>query len=139
MELAIGLGVIIVLFAAVLFFIFVLASAVRIVQEYQRGVVFRLGRVREGAKGPGLIFLIPIADRMVKVDLRTVSMGVPPTATMRPGINLREHHYEPRRVTAPTSRGPFLEGLRAFSYFKAANILRLEDALPPLPPVYLRR
>ncbi|MDQ3842319.1 MAG: SPFH domain-containing protein, partial [Actinomycetota bacterium] len=78
MELAIGLGVIIVLFAAVLFFIFVLASAVRIVQEYQRGVVFRLGRVREGAKGPGLIFLIPIADRMVKVDLRTVSMGVPP-------------------------------------------------------------
>src|SRR5215210_2111666 len=78
MELAIGLGIIIVLFAAVLFFIFVLASAVRIVQEYQRGVVFRLGRVREGAKGPGLIFLIPIADRMVKVDLRTVSMGVPP-------------------------------------------------------------
>ena len=66
------------MFAAVLFFIFVLASAVRIVQEYQRGVVFRLGRVREGAKGPGLIFLIPIADRMVKVDLRTVSMGVPP-------------------------------------------------------------
>ena len=66
------------MFAAVLFFIFVLASAVRIVQEYQRGVVFRLGRIREGAKGPGLIFLIPIADRMVKVDLRTVSMGVPP-------------------------------------------------------------
>src|SRR5215213_9753760 len=78
MDLAIGLGVIIVLFTAVLFFIFVLVSAVRVVQEYQRGVVFRLGRVREGAKGPGLIFLMPIADRMVKVDLRTVSMGVPP-------------------------------------------------------------
>src|SRR5215217_5842716 len=78
MEIAIGFGAIIVLFAAVLFFIFILASAVRIIQEYQRGVVFRLGRVREGAKGPGLIFLIPIADRMVKVDLRTVSMAVPP-------------------------------------------------------------
>ncbi len=78
MELAIGFGAIIVLFAAVLFLIFILASAVRIVQEYQRGVVFRLGRVQEVAKGPGLIFLIPVVDRMVKIDLRTVSMAVPP-------------------------------------------------------------
>jgi regulator of protease activity HflC (stomatin/prohibitin superfamily) len=74
----VAFGAIIILFAAVLFLIFILASTVRIVQEYERGVVFRLGRVREGAKGPGLIFLIPIVDRMMKVDLRTVSMGVPP-------------------------------------------------------------
>lgn len=56
--------------------IIVLATAVRIVQEYERGVIFRLGRVM-GAKGPGLFFIIPIIDRMVKVDLRTVTLDVP--------------------------------------------------------------
>ena len=53
-----------------------LATAVRIVKEYERGVVFRLGRV-QGAKGPGLFFLIPVIDKMVKVDLRTITLDVP--------------------------------------------------------------
>src|SRR3712207_3010081 len=75
---AAGFGAFVVLIAALLLVVFVLASAVRIVQEYERGVVFRLGRVREGAKGPGLILLVPVVDRMIKMDLRTVSMGVPP-------------------------------------------------------------
>ncbi len=57
--------------------IVILAAAVRIVQEYERGVVFRLGRVIAGAKGPGLFFIIPIIDRMIKVDLRTVTLDVP--------------------------------------------------------------
>jgi hypothetical protein len=61
-----------------LFVIFLLASAVRIVNEYERGVIFRLGRVQGTAKGPGLFFLIPIVDRMVKIDLRTITMDVPP-------------------------------------------------------------
>ena len=52
------------------------AQSIRILAEYQRGVVFRLGRVIK-AKGPGLIFLIPIVDRMVRVDLRTVTMMCP--------------------------------------------------------------
>lgn len=52
------------------------ASAIRVVQEYERGVIFRLGRV-QGAKGPGLFFIIPWIDRMIKVDLRTVTMDVP--------------------------------------------------------------
>jgi regulator of protease activity HflC (stomatin/prohibitin superfamily) len=73
-----GIGSIIVLFAVVLFVIFILGSAVRIVNEYERGVIFRLGRVQGTAKGPGLFFLIPIVDRMVKIDLRTVTMDVPP-------------------------------------------------------------
>jgi regulator of protease activity HflC (stomatin/prohibitin superfamily) len=55
-----------------------LASAIRIVQEYERGVIFRLGRVLPGARGPGLFFIIPIIDRMVKVNLQTVTMNVPP-------------------------------------------------------------
>jgi regulator of protease activity HflC (stomatin/prohibitin superfamily) len=54
-----------------------LAASVRIVQEYERGVIFRLGRVISGAKGPGLFFIIPIVDRMMKVDLRTVTLDVP--------------------------------------------------------------
>ncbi len=54
-----------------------LASSVRVLREYERGVIFRLGRLI-GAKGPGLFFLIPFIDRMVKVSLRTVVMDVPP-------------------------------------------------------------
>ncbi|MCK4271049.1 slipin family protein [bacterium] len=57
--------------------IFILASAVRVLKEYERGVIFRLGRL-VGAKGPGLILLIPIVDKMTKVSLRTVAMDVPP-------------------------------------------------------------
>ena len=63
--------------AVVLFALFVIISmAVKIVSEYERGVIFRLGRLI-GAKGPGLFFIIPFVDRMVKVDLRVVTMDVP--------------------------------------------------------------
>jgi regulator of protease activity HflC (stomatin/prohibitin superfamily) len=61
---------------AVIFFIFFLASAIKILREYERGVVFRLGRVR-GPKGPGLIIIIPVIDKLVKVSLRLVAMDVP--------------------------------------------------------------
>lgn len=63
-------------FIAILFVVIILANAVRILREYERGVIFRLGRLI-AAKGPGLIFLIPIVDRMVKVSLRTVVLDVP--------------------------------------------------------------
>ena len=58
--------------------IFFLASAIKILNEYERGVIFRLGRVLGSPKGPGLIILIPIVDRMVKVSLRTVVLDIPP-------------------------------------------------------------
>ncbi|OPX92433.1 MAG: FtsH protease regulator HflK [Syntrophorhabdus sp. PtaB.Bin006] len=57
--------------------VFFLASAIRILNEYERGVIFRLGRVLGSPKGPGLIILIPVIDRMVKVSLRTVVLDVP--------------------------------------------------------------
>lgn len=57
--------------------VIIIASAIRVLREYERGVIFRLGRLI-AAKGPGLIILIPIIDRMVKVSLRTVVMDVPP-------------------------------------------------------------
>jgi regulator of protease activity HflC (stomatin/prohibitin superfamily) len=62
---------------AIVLIVFFLASAIRILREYERGVIFRLGRVIK-TKGPGLIILIPIIDKMVKVSLRLVAMDVPP-------------------------------------------------------------
>ena len=64
-------------FVLVVFGLIILANAVRILREYERGVVFRLGRLI-GVKGPGLILLIPLIDKMVKVSLRTVVMDIPP-------------------------------------------------------------
>ena len=65
--------------AAVLIFlaVLILSSSIKVLREYERGVVFRLGRVI-GAKGPGLILLIPVVDKMVRIQLRTVAMDVPP-------------------------------------------------------------
>jgi regulator of protease activity HflC (stomatin/prohibitin superfamily) len=68
----IALVVIVVVVASFLY------SAVKVVKEYERGVIFRLGRVQGGPKGPGLFLLLPLVDRMVKIDLRTVTMDVPP-------------------------------------------------------------
>jgi regulator of protease activity HflC (stomatin/prohibitin superfamily) len=73
-----GFAGLVVLVVVALVVLFVLASAIRIVNEYERGVVFRLGRVQGGARGPGLILLFPVVERMIKIDLRTVSMNVPP-------------------------------------------------------------
>jgi regulator of protease activity HflC (stomatin/prohibitin superfamily) len=57
--------------------VIIFMASVRVVQEYERGVIFRLGRVVAGAKGPGLFFIIPVIDRMVKVNLQIVTLDVP--------------------------------------------------------------
>ena len=72
-----GFGLVVVAVFAGIVLLFLIGSAVRIVNEYERGVIFSLGRIK-GAKGPGLFFLVPIRDKMIKVDLRTVTMDVPP-------------------------------------------------------------
>ena len=68
-------GGIAVLIIAFIIFIIILPQAIRVLREYERGVVFRLGKL-QGAKGPGVIFLIPIVDRMVKMDLRVITIDV---------------------------------------------------------------
>jgi len=68
---------IIIAVIVVVFLLIILPMAIKIVQEYERGVIFRLGRLT-GAKGPGIFFIIPFIDRMVKVDLRIVTLDVPP-------------------------------------------------------------
>lgn len=68
----------VLVFVLIIFAVIILANAIRILREYERGVIFRLGRlVSGGTRGPGLIILIPIIDKMVRVSLRTVVMDVP--------------------------------------------------------------
>jgi len=67
-----------VIAAVALVVILFLFSAIKVAREYERGVIFRLGRLLPEPKGPGLFILIPIIDRMVKVDLRTITLNVPP-------------------------------------------------------------
>ena len=69
------LGVLVIMLA--IFALVILFSAIKILREYERGVIFRLGRLID-QKGPGLILLIPFIDRMVKLDLRTVTLNIPP-------------------------------------------------------------
>jgi regulator of protease activity HflC (stomatin/prohibitin superfamily) len=92
----IALVVAIVVVASVLF------SAIKVVKEYERGVIFRLGRVQGGPKGPGLFLLFPLVDRMVKIDLRTVTMDVPPQDVItRDNVPARVNAVVYFRVTDP--------------------------------------
>ena len=68
----------IALAAVVLIVLLFLFAAIKVAREYERGVIFRLGRLLPQPKGPGLFLLIPVIDRMVKVDLRTITLNVPP-------------------------------------------------------------
>src|SRR6187455_3887485 len=68
----------IALAAIALLLLLFLFAAIKVAREYERGVIFRLGRLLPEPKGPGLFVLIPIIDRMVKVDLRTITLNIPP-------------------------------------------------------------
>ena len=72
------LAALIVVAVIAILVILVLSAAIKVLREYERGVIFRLGRLLGTPKGPGLILLIPIIDRMVKVDLRTITLMIPP-------------------------------------------------------------
>jgi len=86
---------------ALVFLVLILASAVKIVQEYERGVIFRLGRL-QGAKGPGLFFIIPVIDRMIKVDLRVITLDIPAQeAITRDNVTVRVNAVAYFRVVDP--------------------------------------
>ncbi|HYK45225.1 MAG TPA: slipin family protein [Parafilimonas sp.] len=89
----------------IVFTLFILGNAIRILREYERGVIFRLGRVLGGGvKGPGLILLIPIVDKMVKVSLRTVVMDVPPQDVItRDNVSIKVNAVVYFRVLDPQS------------------------------------
>jgi regulator of protease activity HflC (stomatin/prohibitin superfamily) len=100
---AVGIGVaFIVVVIVALFVASVVLSAIKVVKEYERGVIFRLGRVQGGPKGPGLFILLPLIDRMVKIDLRTVTMDVPPQDVItRDNVPARVNAVVYFRVTDP--------------------------------------
>ncbi|HEX6129224.1 MAG TPA: SPFH domain-containing protein, partial [Candidatus Limnocylindria bacterium] len=90
-----------ILVVAAVAIIWIVGAAVKVVQEYERGVIFRLGRL-VGAKGPGLFFIIPIVDRMVKVDLRTVTLDIPSQeAITRDNVTVRVNAVCYFRVVDP--------------------------------------
>jgi len=92
----------ILIITGIIFLLIILASAIRVLREYDRGVIFRLGRLI-GAKGPGLILLIPVIDRMVKVSLRTVVMDVPTQDVItKDNVSIKVNAVVYFRVMQPT-------------------------------------
>lgn len=88
--------------AALVVVVTILRSAIRILPEYERGVLFRLGRVVGAPRGPGLIFLIPIVDRLLRVSLRTVTMDIPPQDIItRDNVTVRVNAVTYFRVLDP--------------------------------------
>src|SRR5499427_6088973 len=98
--------------------IIILPQAIRILREYERGVIFRLGKLL-GAKGPGLIFLIPIVDRMVKMDLRVVTIDVAKQEIMtRDNVPVTVDAVVYFRVINPTDAVVKVE-----NYWKATSLI----------------
>ncbi|OGO11902.1 MAG: hypothetical protein A2Y93_15055 [Chloroflexi bacterium RBG_13_68_17] len=112
------------LLLAVLLLISFLASAIKIVQEYERGVIFRLGRL-QGAKGPGLFFIIPIIDRMVKVDLRVVTLDIPSQeAITKDNVTVKVNAVVFFRVVDPSSAIVQVEDFRRATWNISQTTLR---------------
>lgn len=101
-----------------------ISSAVKIVQEYERGVIFRLGRL-VGARGPGLFLIIPILDRMVKVDLRVVTLDVPAQeAITRDNVTVKVNAVVYFRVVDPAAAVVNIEDYRRATWNIAQTTLR---------------
>jgi regulator of protease activity HflC (stomatin/prohibitin superfamily) len=97
MTVALVILVIVVFFALLFAF-----SAIKVAREYERGIVFRLGRLLPEPKGPGLFLLIPVVDRMVKVDLRTITLNIPPQEVItKDNVPVRVNAVAYFRIVAP--------------------------------------
>ncbi|MGH2522190.1 MAG: slipin family protein [Anaerolineales bacterium] len=101
-----------------------LSAAIKIVQEYERGVIFRLGRL-VGARGPGLFLIIPIIERMVKVDLRVITMDVPSQeAIMRDNVTVKVNAVIFFRVLDPARAIVQVENYRLATWNISQTTLR---------------
>jgi regulator of protease activity HflC (stomatin/prohibitin superfamily) len=95
---AVLIVVVVLAFLVILFLI----SAIKVAREYERGIVFRLGRLLPQPKGPGLFILIPVVDRMVRVDLRTVTLNIPPQEVItKDNVPVRVNAVAYFRIVAP--------------------------------------
>jgi regulator of protease activity HflC (stomatin/prohibitin superfamily) len=99
------MAALLIVVAALLFLLILfLVSAIKVAREYERGIVFRLGRLLPEPKGPGLFLLIPIVDRMVKVDLRTITLNVPPQEVItKDNVPVRVNAVAYFRIVEPKS------------------------------------
>jgi regulator of protease activity HflC (stomatin/prohibitin superfamily) len=108
-----GLG-----FILIILLLMIISAAIKVVQEYERGVIFRLGRL-VGARGPGLFFIIPIVDRMVKVDLRTVTMDVPAQEVItKDNVTIKVDAVVYFRVVNPEDRV-----VKVLDYIRATSLI----------------
>jgi regulator of protease activity HflC (stomatin/prohibitin superfamily) len=95
--------VVVVVLVVIVFFLALYAiAAIKVLREYERGIVFRLGRLFPQPKGPGLIWLIPVVDRMVRVDLRTITLNIPPQEVItKDNVPVRVNAVAYFRIVAP--------------------------------------
>src|SRR5215471_16717575 len=113
--------VVILAFLVVLFLI----SAIKVAREYERGIVFRLGRLLPEPKGPGLFLLIPIVDRMVKVDLRTITLAIPPQEVItKDNVPVRVNAVAYFRIVEPNNAIVQVENFMAATSQIAQTTLR---------------
>ena len=111
----------VVLFLVILFLI----SAIKVAREYERGIVFRLGRLFPEPKGPGLFLLIPVVDRMVKVDLRTITLNIPPQEVItKDNVPVRVNAVAYFRIVAPKDAIVQVENFMVATSQKAQTTLR---------------
>jgi regulator of protease activity HflC (stomatin/prohibitin superfamily) len=99
------MGAALIIIAILLFLIVLfLFSAIKVAREYERGIIFRLGRLLPAPKGPGLFILIPVVDRMVKVDLRTITLTIPPQEVItKDNVPVRVNAVAYFRIVDPKS------------------------------------
>ena len=119
------LNTLISLVIVIVLILLVLSTAIKIVKEYERLVVFRLGKVRAKPKGPGLVFIIPFIDRPIKVDLRTVTLDVPSQEGItRDNVTLKVNAVVYFRVVEPISAIVNIEDYRRATWNIAQTTLR---------------
>src|SRR6476646_1641573 len=111
----------VLLFLLVLFLI----SAIKVAREYERGIIFRLGRLLPEPKGPGLFLLIPVVDRMVKVDLRTITLNIPPQEVIpKDNVPVRVNAVAYFKIVDPKSAIVQVENYMSATSQKAQTTLR---------------
>jgi regulator of protease activity HflC (stomatin/prohibitin superfamily) len=119
-----GFDVILLIFFVAVFGLYLIGSAVKIVNEWERGVILRLGRF-VGAKGPGLFLIIPIVDKMIKVDLRVVTLDIPAQeAITKDNVTLKVNAVAYFRVVNPADAIIKVEDYRRATFQIAQTSLR---------------
>src|SRR5579864_1087498 len=118
---ALIVALVVIVFLVVLFAI----SAIKVAREYERGIVFRLGRLFPEPKGPGLFLLIPVVDRMVKVDLRTITLNIPPQEVItKDNVPVRVNAVAYFRIVEPKEAIVQVENFMVATSQKAQTTLR---------------